>query len=83
VKYHSALAGVLTRGKRGRCLVGSLTGAVASQKVTEARNGALRWDGHPLRSATAQGRLTARQTGRAGAKAGRSDPTAPSGRAVA
>ena len=60
-----------------------MTGAVASQKVTEARNDTLRWDGHPPASATAQGCLTARQTGRAGAKAGRSDPTAPRGRAVA
>ena len=63
--------------------MGSLTGAVASQKVTEARNGPLRWDGHPPARATAQGGLTARQTGRAGTKVGRSDPTVPSGRAVA
>ena len=60
-----------------------MTGAVASQKVTEARNGPLRWDGHPPARATAQGGLTARQTGRAGTKVGRSDPTVPSGRAVA
>jgi Family of unknown function (DUF6467) len=69
--------------KRGRWLVGSLTGAVASQKVTEARNGPLRWDGHPLRRVTAQGGLTARQTGRAGTKVGRSDPTVLRGKAVA
>ncbi len=25
-----------------------MTGAVASQTVTEARNGTLRWDGNPL-----------------------------------
>jgi hypothetical protein len=32
----------------GQCLVGSLTGAVASQKVTEAPKGSLRVDGnHP------------------------------------
>ena len=60
-----------------------MTGAVASQTVTEARNGPLRWDGHPPARATAQGGLTARQTGRAGTKVGRSDPTVPSGRAVA
>ena len=60
-----------------------MSGADASQKVTEARNGALRWDGNPLLSAKAQGRLTARQTGRAEAKAGLSDPTVPSGRTVA
>src|SRR5579883_3613097 len=34
-------------------------------------------------SALAEGGLTARRTGRAGAKAGQSDPTVPSGRAVA
>ena len=67
----------------GRWLVGSLTGAVASQKVTEARNGSLRWYGNPLLSATAQGSLTARPTSRAETKVGRSDPTVPRGRAVA
>ena len=60
-----------------------MTGAVASQTVTEARNGALTRDGHPRASATAQGRLTARQTSRAETKVGRSDPTVPGGRAVA
>ncbi len=60
-----------------------MTGAVASQKVTEARNGPLRWDGNPLVRVTAKGGLTVRQTSRTGAKAGRSDPTVPSGRAVA
>ena len=60
-----------------------MSGADASQNVTEARNGALRWDGNPPLSAKAQGRLTARHTGRAGTKVGRSDPTVPSGRAVA
>ena len=32
----------------GPCLVGSLTGAVASQKVTEASKGSLRVDGNHL-----------------------------------
>jgi len=32
----------------GHCLVGSLTGAVASQKVTEAPKGPLRADGNRL-----------------------------------
>ncbi len=39
LKYHPCLVGILTRHRypvRGQCLVGSLTGAVASQKVTEA-----------------------------------------------
>ena len=56
-------------------LVGSLTGAVASQRVTEALKGSLRRDGNPLGRAKAQGSLTARQTGRAGTKVGLSDPT--------
>jgi hypothetical protein len=60
-----------------------LTGAVASQKVTEAPNGPLRRDGNPPVSAKAEGGLTARHTGRAEAKAGLSDPTVPGGRAVA
>jgi hypothetical protein len=85
VKYHSARLLPLT-GPRGpgQCLVGSLTGAVASQKVTEAPNGPLRVDGnHPRESALAQGGLTVRGTSRAGTKVGQSDPTAPRGRAVA
>ncbi len=68
---------------RGRWLVGSLTGAVASQRVTEARKGGFRPDGNRLGRVTAETRLTARQTGRAGSKDGRSDPTCLSGKAVA
>jgi hypothetical protein len=62
---------------------GSLTGAVASQRVTEAPKGSLKVDGHHLRRAKAQGSLTARRTCRAGTKVGLSDPTFPSGRSVA
>ncbi len=49
VKYHSCLVLVLTSEQaQGQCQVGSLTGAVASQKVTEAPKGSLRVDGnHP------------------------------------
>ena len=60
-----------------------MSGADASQKVTEARNGPLSRDGNSAARAKAQGGLTARQTGRAETKVGLSDPTAPSGRAVA
>ena len=67
----------------GHCLVGSLTGAVASQRVTEAPKGPLRVDGNHPESALAEGGLTARGTSRAGTKVGQSDPTVPSGRAVA
>ncbi len=50
VKYHSSMFVLLTHEQAWeQRLVGSLTGAVASQNVTEARNGSLRVDGnHPL-----------------------------------
>src|SRR5690606_21454092 len=67
----------------GQWLVGSLTGAVASQKVTEARKGSLSLGGNQAKSAIAQGGLTARPTGRAGGKPGDSDPVVPHGRAIA
>ena len=67
----------------GHCLVGSLTGAVASKNVTEAHKGSLRLVGNQPKSVKAQGSLTARPTGRADAKAGLSDPAALNGRAVA
>ena len=54
VKYHSSMFVLLTREQaREQRLVGSLTGAVASQNVTEARNGSLRVDGNHLLSALA------------------------------
>ena len=63
--------------------VGSLTGAVASQNVTEAPKGSLSLVGNQVLSVSAQGSLTARQTCRAGAKAGPSDPAVACGSAVA
>ncbi len=63
--------------------MGSLTGAVASKKVTEARKGSLRLDGNQPESVKAEGSLTARLTSLAGWKHGLSDPTALCGRAVA
>ena len=68
---------------RGQWQVGSLTGAVASQKVTEAPKGALRLNGNQPQSVKAQARLTARPMRRAEAKAGPSDPTPASGSGVA
>ena len=86
LKYHPDLFGTLTytpqRGG-GHCLVGSLTGAVASQRVTEARDGSLSLIGNQASSVKAQGSLTARPTSRAGTKVGLSDPVAPHGRAIA
>ena len=49
VKYHSDQAGALTVTRdpgRGQWLVGSLTGVVASERVTEAPNGPLRPNGN-------------------------------------
>ena len=49
LKYHPGHSGVLTAARNpgpGHCLVGSLTGAVASKKVTEARDGSLRLIGN-------------------------------------
>jgi len=59
--------------------VGSLTGAVASQSVTEAPQGRLGLDGHETVSAKTYAGLTARPTSRAGAKAGLSDLFTSSG----
>ena len=64
-------------------MVGSLTGAVASQRVTEAREGWLRLVGNQSLSAMAYASLTARATVRAESKDGHSDPVVPSGRAIA
>ena len=86
VKYHSGRSGCLTWVRdpdQGQCLVGSLTGAVASQKVTEALKGSLSLVGNQVSSASAQGSLTVRETSRAGAKAGTSDPAVACGSAVA
>lgn len=86
LKYHSGQVGVLTSGHdlvQGQCLVGSLTGAVASQRVTEAPKGSLSLVGNQVLSVSAQGSLTVRLTGRAGTKVGTSDPAPPCGRGVA
>src|SRR3954452_4886102 len=63
--------------------MGSLTGAVASQSVTEAPKGSLRLVGNQLVRAREQGSLTERPTGQAGAKAGPSDPAVAGGSPVA
>ena len=60
-----------------------MTGAVASERVTEAPKGSLRADGNRSKSVKAEGSLTARRTGRAGTKVGLSDPVVESGIAIA
>ena len=64
-------------------MVGSLTGVVASKRVTEASKGPLGTLGNRAQSAMAKGGLTERDTSRSGAKAEHSDPVAPHGRAIA
>ena len=86
LKYHSGHSGHLTSARdpgQGQCLMGSLTGAVASQNVTEAPKGSLSLVGNQVSSASAQGSLTVRVTARAGTKVGTSDPAARCGTAVA
>ena len=49
LKYHPYFSDILTSASdrgQGQCLVGSLTGAVASQMVTEAFKGSLRLVGN-------------------------------------
>ena len=75
--YHPCSIGFLTCSHYlagGQCQVGSLTGAVASERVSEALKGSLRMVGNHSKSAKAEGSLTARPTGRAGTKVGLSDP---------
>ena len=86
MKYQPIETVKLTYGRDpagGQCQAGSLTGAVASQRVTEAFQGSLRAYSNRLLSAIAEGSLTARPTSRAGTKVGYSDPVVPRGRAIA
>ena len=75
--YHPCSTGFLTCSRYpadGQCQAGSLTGAVASERVSEALKGSLRMDGNHSESAKAEGSLTATPTGGAGTKVGLSDP---------
>ena len=75
--YHPCSIGFLTCTSYpggGQCLAGSLTGAVASERVSEALKGSLRMDGNHSKSAKAEGSLTVTPTGGAGTKVGLSDP---------
>ncbi len=86
LRYHPCSVGILTQarypGRRQR-VVGSLTGAVSSQRVTEEHEGTLSLVGNQAVCVKAKGCLTARLTNRAGAKAGLSDPVVLYGRAIA
>ena len=86
LEYCPRRVGDLTCGRdpaQGPCQAGSLTGAVASQNVTEAPKGSLSANGNRAKSVKAEGSLTASQTRRAGTKVGLSDPVVLSGNAIA
>ena len=75
--YPPCSIGFLTNSRKpagGQCQVGRLTGAVASERVSEALKGSLRMVGNHSESAKAEGSLTATPTGGAGTKVGLSDP---------
>ena len=75
--YHPCSIGFLTNSHDlvgGQCQVGSLTGAVAAERVSEALKGLLRMDGNHSQSAKAEEGLTVTPTGGAGTKVGLSDP---------
>ena len=86
LEHHPGVFAMLTRSvypDRGPWQAGSLTGAVASQTVTEAPQGCLSLVGNQAGRARAEGSLTVRPTGQAGTKVGPSDPLATRGRARA
>ena len=73
VRYHPSFVCVLTYHRHpveGHYQAGSLTGAVASQSVTEAREGSLRLFGNQPTSVKAEESLTVRLTSRTGGKPG-------------
>ena len=67
----------------GQSKIGSLTGAVASQRVTEVHEGKLKLVGNQLWSVKAKACLTVRLTSQAETKVGFNDPGVPCGRALA
>ena len=75
--YRPCSTGFLTCSRkpaRGQRQVGSLTGAVASERVSEALKGSFRMVGNHPKSVKAEGSLTATSTDGAGTKVGLSDP---------
>ena len=84
--YHPCVIWFLTGARdpgNGQCQAGSLTGAVASERVSEALKGSLRMVGNHSKSAKAEGSLTVTPTGGTGTKVGLSDPVVLSGNAIA
>ncbi len=75
--YHPCSIGFLTCRRKpagGQCQAGSLTGAVASERVSEALKGSHIMVGKQSACGKAEGGLTGPPTGGAGTKVGLSDP---------
>ena len=87
MKYHPVLVCGLTpipmKLGGGPCMLGGLTGAVSSQKVTEERNGWFSADGNRVLNVRVQASFTVSHTGQTVSKEGSSDPAIPCGRVVA
>ncbi len=86
MKYHPGSCNVLTtlwKTRLGPWQVGSLTGAVASEKVTEARDGSLSAVGTRALECNGKREPYGETDGSAATKVGRSDPVARSGSAIA
>ena len=87
LKYHPGHVLVLTlipmNLGSGHFQLGSLTGAVSSQRVTEEYKGTLSLVGNQASSVKVEGCLTARLISRADTKVGLSDPVIPYGRVIA
>ena len=87
LKYHPGYVLVLTlipvNPGSGQCQLGSLTGAVSSQRVTEESKGTLSLVGNQASSVKVEGCLTVRQICRTDTKVGLSDPVIPYGRVIA
>src|SRR5690606_4785848 len=86
LKYHPGMFEVLTSARYpgyGQCMVGSLTGAVSSQRVTEEYEGVLSMVGNHEVGVMAKAVLNARKRCRAGTNEGFSDPVVMYGRIIA
>ena len=87
LKYHPVLICGLTpipmKLGGGPSMLGGLTGAVSSQKVTEERNGWFSADGNRVLNVRVQASFTVSHTGQTVSKEGSSDPAIPCGRVVA
>ena len=87
VKYHPVyvcgLTSIPVNPGEEQFQLGSLTGAVSSERVTEESKGTLSLVGNQASSAKVEGCLTARLISRADTKVGLSDPVIPCGRVIA